>query len=80
MSAYDYSWNTCRVCKQQCATMDLVKYGVRHYAHPDCAMQKWGAAFFDRLTPWQAAHKFPYFAAQKAGFADALKARAALDK
>jgi hypothetical protein len=43
-------------------------------------MKKWGAAFFDRLTPWQCGHQFPYLAAQRAGHADALIARALQDK
>jgi hypothetical protein len=28
---------------------DLVKYGVRHYAHLSCALTKWGEPFLDRL-------------------------------
>ena len=66
--------NICRFCKEY--GDDLVKYGVRHYAHADCAMKEVGAAFFDRLTPWQAT-KFPYFAAKRAGHEAALEARCA---
>lgn len=65
--------NTCRFCKEQ-TDAELVKYGVRHYAHADCAMKEVGAAFFDRLTPWQAT-QFPYFAARRAGHEAALIAR-----
>lgn len=65
--------HTCRVCGI-CST-NLVKYSTRHHVHADCAMQKWGSAFFDRLTPWQATH-FPYRAAQRAGHLDVLIAKA----
>lgn len=70
----------CQVCKQGCNSDALIKYSVRHYAHPECAMKKWGSAFFDRLTPWQCAHRFPYLVAAKAGHSKALEARAALDR
>jgi hypothetical protein len=39
-------------------------------------MQKFGAAFFERITPWQAANQFPYFVAVKFGHGEALKQRA----
>lgn len=71
--------NTCRCCKESAEhgpRGPLVKYGVRHYAHAQCAMEKWGASFFDRLTPWQAGHVFPALYASRAGHLDALKARA----
>ena len=62
---------TCRVCKQDGAE---IKYGVRHYAHAECALEKWGGAFFKRLTPWQAS-MFPYFAAKRANVLTELEAR-----
>jgi hypothetical protein len=67
--------NTCRFCKEQ-TDDELVKYGVRHYAHAECAMKEVGASFFDRLTPWQAT-QFPYLAAKRAGHLAALEARCA---
>ena len=73
--------NTCRVCGDwRPHQYEMVKYSVRHYAHADCAMKKWGADFFNRLTPWQAAHQFPYFAAKDAGFEKELEDRAAMCK
>ena len=55
---------TCRICKGYEGQM--IHYAVRHYAHADCGLQKWGAAFFDRLSDWQV-EQFPFFAAQRAG-------------
>ena len=69
---------TCRVCgksEYEQHRFKLVKYSTRHYAHADCALEKWGAAFFDRLTPWQVAHQFPYMAAREAGLVDELVKR-----
>lgn len=74
---WDYP-RECRVCKQTADTSDLVKYAVRHYAHAECALKKWGAAFFDRLTPWQCGN-FPYLIAAKYGVANELQARASLE-
>lgn len=70
---YVPDWNTCRVCGESAA--GLVKYSVRHYVHADCAMKKWGAAFFARLSPWQAS-RFPYLSAVAVGAEKALTARA----
>jgi hypothetical protein len=70
---FDY-WRTCRICHDQSHNSELVKYNVRHYAHPACALRKWGAAFFQMITPWQAT-QFPYFIAKRAGVAAELEAR-----
>jgi hypothetical protein len=70
---------TCRLCKARgdSATEGrLIKYEVRHYAHAACALRKWGDAFFDRITPWQASHQFPYMVAKRMGHAEALERRA----
>lgn len=64
--------NTCRFCKGY--GDDLVKYGVRHYAHAKCALEAKGAAFFDYLTDWQCT-RFPVIAAKRAGVLTELKAR-----
>jgi hypothetical protein len=66
--------STCRLCKK--ASFDahkypMIKYGVRHSAHADCALGKWGVEFFDRLTPWQLT-QFPALAAYDAGLLDKL--------
>lgn len=61
--------STCRFCGKcnyDDSRFELIKYGVRHYAHPDCALAKLGAAFFDRLSLWQL-NQFPYKAAQEEG-------------
>jgi hypothetical protein len=69
----------CRVCKDDSEERGMIHYAVRHYAHPVCALNKWGAAFFDRLTLWQCA-QFPYLAAVNAGFEKELKAKIELYK
>jgi hypothetical protein len=43
---------------------DLVKYGVRHYAHYDCYLDQ-GKKLED-LSAWQI-RRFPYFLLQKRG-------------
>ena len=57
---------TCRLCGEITLRKGLVKYSTRHYAHPHCALSKWGPAFFARLTPWQAS-QFPAIVASKFG-------------
>ena len=67
--------NTCRFCKSwDGGKYGFVKYGVRHYAHADCALKAKGPAFFDLLQDWQL-RQFPYFAAKEAGLADELVRR-----
>ena len=66
--------NACRVCKMSDGASRMIKYSVRHYAHPKCALERWGAKFFDRLTPWQLS-QFPAPIAAKAGLFDELKRR-----
>lgn len=67
----------CRLCGKagyEHHKYPLIKYSTRHYAHADCALAKWGAVFFNRLTSRQAS-LFPALAAIEAGVVDALKAR-----
>lgn len=72
-NAWTPSYNTCRVCKE--FTSDsLIKYGVRHYAHAECGLKKWGASFFDRLHHWQL-QNFPAIPAIRAGLEDELVRR-----
>lgn len=78
MTTYFQEWGTCRVCHDQKPHDELVKYSVRHYACPTCAMLKWGGEFFKKITPWQAS-QFPYFTAKDFGALDALIARVAED-
>lgn len=54
----------------------MIKYSTRHYAHPKCALDKWGADFFQRLTPWQCRTQFPFLVARKAGCLADLENRA----
>ncbi len=67
--------NTCRFCKEWKG--DLIKYGVRHYAHAACGLKAKGAGFFDLLHDWQL-KQFPYFAAKDAGLAAELERRVGL--
>jgi hypothetical protein len=48
-----------------------IKYGPRHYAHPDCFLKAKGAAGFDLLHDWQL-ETFPALAANRAGLFDVL--------
>lgn len=72
-SMFSDQYNTCRVCKEYTSDT-LIKYGVRHYAHPECALKKWGAPFFDRLHAWQL-QNFPAIPAIRAGLYDELVLR-----
>jgi hypothetical protein len=70
---------TCRLCKKaefESHQFPMIKYGVRHSAHADCALAKWGMKFFDRLTPWQLT-QFPVLAAVEAGLMGELRKAAA---
>lgn len=56
MNSLDYSFSsrTCRFCGKDEAQRDLVKYEVRHYAHPMCLLDARGAdAFVASLSAWQ---------------------------
>lgn len=65
---------TCRLCKKGKPGPAPIKYAVRHYAHADCALEKWGAEFFDRLTRWQL-EQFPALVAARAGLLNELEKR-----
>ncbi len=71
---YINHYATCRVCSKQDRCASLTKYGVRHYAHPACALEKWGESFFDRLalSPLQ---NFPALVAAKFGLFNELGKR-----
>lgn len=43
------SWSTCRFCKLAEDSSNLLKYGVRHYAHPNCLIAHRGPAIFQTL-------------------------------
>jgi hypothetical protein len=68
---------TCRLCgdwHEDTAKGALIRYGVRHNAHADCALKKWGAQFFDRLHAWQI-ENFPALIAARHGLFDELGAQ-----
>ena len=65
--------STCRICKS--SDGPLIKYGVRHYAHAACGLNKFGATFFDRLSDWQL-DKFPAIVAIRAGMFNTLVEKA----
>lgn len=33
---YEPQFNSCRFCRERSHEDDLVRYGIRHYAHPKC--------------------------------------------
>jgi hypothetical protein len=47
---------TCRFCKLGALDSDMVKYGVRHYAHPVCLYRAKGIEAIDALQTWQIRH------------------------
>ena len=69
------TWRTCRFCRVSTNEDGLIKYGVRHYAHPKCGLQREGGKFFDRLTLWQLT-RFPALVAADFGLLDELRRRA----
>lgn len=57
-------FRTCRVCGE--ISDPIVKYGVRHYVHPECGFRRWGRAFLDMVATHQI-ERFPYKAVLAAG-------------
>lgn len=51
--SYVQQWMTCRFCGESAHVASLVKYGVRHYAHQNCYLDRRG---LDGLHPWQVGH------------------------
>ena len=68
--------NVCRFCRKYDREdeygLALIRYGVRHNAHPDCLLNAKGAAAFERLHVWQL-QQFPALAAQRAGLLGVLR-------
>lgn len=52
-------FRTCRHCGESTQDTNLLKYSVRHYIHPKCAIEKWGADIVNRFPLWQL-EKLPY--------------------
>ena len=63
--------STCRVCNSYTPSQ-MVHYSVRHYAHLECALRKWGAEFFTRLGTWQLS-RLAYKPIKDAGLLDAYE-------
>ena len=59
-------YRVCQFCKQHADTDNLVKYGVRHYAHAVCAYKAKGEAWIAGLHRWQR-EQLPAMALVKAG-------------
>jgi hypothetical protein len=66
----------CRFCgnsdREDEYGLELIKYGVRHHAHPDCLLNAKGAQAFEILHQWQL-EQFPALAAHRAGLLAVLR-------
>ncbi len=63
MSSY---FATCRFCREQSPDREVIKYGVRHYAHPVCLYLLRGIEALDQLQTWQL-RRLPALLLMKAG-------------
>lgn len=68
-------YRRCRLCGS--ADSDLIKYGVRHYAHPICYMK--AGKPLSALHKWQI-EQLPYFALQKYGLLEEARRLTARDR
>lgn len=77
MSIHDFA--TCRFCGQDTvnASDDMVKYGVRHYAHFRCYLD--AGKTLDGLFPWQLG-KFPFRLLKERGLLAHVEKRMADDR
>lgn len=73
-SSYQPS-HSCRFCGKSDGEdeqgLQLIQYGVRHHAHPDCLLKAKGADAFTLLHDWQL-EQFPALAANRAGLLEVL--------
>lgn len=53
----DIEFRSCQFCRKSADTDDLVKYGVRHYAHFGCYLE--AGKSLDDLHAWQV-RQFPF--------------------
>lgn len=74
---HDYA--TCRFCGESSlhASDDMVKYGVRHYAHFKCYLD--AGKTLDSLFPWQLG-KFPFRLLKDRGLLAIVEKRIAEDR
>ena len=73
----------CRFCKKH-HTEDhkykhLFVYGPRHNAHADCGLKAKGSDFLHMIGRWQLL-RFPYLAAEEAGYLEELKKLIAMEE
>ena len=67
--------NICRICKEwKSNPYHLIKYGPRHYAHPDCGLKLHGVNFFNKLSEFEL-RQFPFYVAKHAGLELELEKR-----
>lgn len=59
-------WNNCRLCKDRDTYRPVFRYALRHYAHAECGLAKWGSEFLRKLSrhelrriPFQAMDEYP---------------------
>jgi hypothetical protein len=69
--------HVCRICKKpESHDRPVYSYAMRHWVHAECAMERWGAAAFDRFYLWQLL-LFPWFVAKRLGLTEALERKIA---
>jgi hypothetical protein len=60
-------WQTCRLCADTKYGRPLFRYGIRHYCHAECGLEKWGAIFLGKIPryevgqiPYKALEPYPF--------------------
>lgn len=49
-SVFDWpQFRSCRICHRTAPETDLLKYSVRHYAHPNCLFSRYGCSTFGMI-------------------------------
>jgi hypothetical protein len=64
------AWRTCKFCQESASQDDLIKYGVRHYAHFKCYLD--AGKTLDALHAWEIG-KFPYALLRDRGLLEQAK-------
>lgn len=67
-------WRSCRFCKTSTFTENLVKYGERHYAYPECFLES--GHKLEELHAWQV-RGFPHRVLKKFGLLDSAPVKRA---
>lgn len=55
------TYHTCRLCDDNDPHRPLFRFGIRHYAHAECGLEKWGSEFV-RMIPRYEIGALPYCA------------------